>query len=37
MLANQAAVNFRLRTGVDPDRAVMHAAPDEAIGGWVHP
>ncbi len=37
MLANQAAINFRLWTGVDPDRAVMHAALDEAIGGWVHP
>lgn len=37
MLVNQAAVNVRLWTGLDPDRAVMHAALDAAIGGWIHP
>ncbi|MDL9977906.1 shikimate dehydrogenase family protein [Microbacterium sp. ASV49] len=31
MLVNQAAVNVRLWTGLDPDRAVMHAALDAAI------
>lgn len=37
MLLDQAAVNIRLWTGVDPDRAVMGAALDAAIAGWEHP
>jgi shikimate dehydrogenase len=37
MLLNQAAINIRLWTGVDPDRAVMGAALDQAIAGWEHP
>ena len=37
MLLDQAAINIRLWTGVDPDRAVMGRALDEAIAGWAHP
>lgn len=37
MLLNQAAINFSLWTGVDPDRTVMGLALDEAIAGWEHP
>ena len=37
MLLNQAAINLRLWTGVDPDRQVMGAAMDQAIAGWEHP
>jgi shikimate dehydrogenase len=37
MLLDQAAINIRLWTGVDPDRAVMGHALDEAIAGWAHP
>ena len=37
MLLNQAAINVRLWTGTDPDRAVMGAALDEAIAAWEHP
>ena len=37
MLLNQAAINIELWTGVDPDRAVMGAALDQAIAGWEHP
>jgi shikimate dehydrogenase len=37
MLLNQAAINVRLWTGTDPDRAVMAAALDRAIANWAHP
>jgi shikimate 5-dehydrogenase len=37
MLVNQAAVNVELWTGLSPDRAVMHAALDSALGDWRHP
>ncbi len=37
MLLNQAAINIALWTGVDPDRAVMGRALDDAIAGWEHP
>jgi shikimate dehydrogenase len=37
MLLDQAAINIRLWTGVDPDRAVMGRALDDAIAGWEHP
>lgn len=37
MLLNQAAINIRLWTGVDPDRLVMGSALDIAIAGWKHP
>lgn len=37
MLVNQAAINVRLWTDIDPDRAVMHTALDAAIGDWRHP
>lgn len=37
MLANQAAVNLSLWMGLHPDRDVMRAALDEAIGDWRHP
>jgi shikimate dehydrogenase len=37
MLLNQGAINIELWTGIDPDRAVMGKALDEAIAGWAHP
>ncbi|GAA3635770.1 shikimate dehydrogenase family protein [Microlunatus ginsengisoli] len=37
MLLDQAAINIRLWTGVDPDRTVMGRALDIAIAGWEHP
>lgn len=37
MLVNQAAINIKLWTGIDVERAVMRARLDEAIGGWRHP
>jgi shikimate dehydrogenase len=37
MLTEQAAINIRLWTGVDPDRTVMRNSLDEAITGWRHP
>jgi shikimate dehydrogenase len=37
MLLNQAAINVRLWTGIDPDREVMGAALDRAISSWAHP
>lgn len=37
MLVNQAAINVRLWTGLDPDRATMRAALDVAIGDGLHP
>lgn len=37
MLTNQAAINVRLWTGIDPDTAVMRGRLDEAIEGWRHP
>jgi shikimate dehydrogenase len=32
MLANQGAVAVRLWTGIDPDRSVMRAALEDALG-----
>ena len=37
MLLDQAAINIRLWTGVDPDREVMGRALDQAIADWAHP
>ena len=37
MLLNQGAINIELWTGIDPDRAVMGKALDEAIASWAHP
>ncbi|MDM4762032.1 shikimate dehydrogenase [Galbitalea sp. SE-J8] len=37
MLAQQAARNVELWTGVRPDLAVMRTALDRAIGDWRHP
>jgi shikimate dehydrogenase len=37
MLLNQGAINIELWTGIDPDRAVMGNALDEAIASWAHP
>jgi shikimate dehydrogenase len=37
MLLNQGAINIKLWTGVDPDRAVMGRALDQAIAEWAHP
>ncbi|MDQ4215502.1 shikimate dehydrogenase [Microbacterium sp. ASV81] len=37
MLVNQAAINLGLWMGLDPDRAVMRAALDTAIGDGRHP
>jgi shikimate dehydrogenase len=37
MLLNQGAINIELWTGIDPDRAVMGKALDEAIASWTHP
>jgi shikimate dehydrogenase len=37
MLLNQAAINIKLWTGVDPDRDVMGKALDQAIAEWAHP
>jgi shikimate dehydrogenase len=37
MLLNQGAINLELWTGIDPDRAVMGKALDEAIANWAHP
>ena len=37
MLLNQGAINIEPWTGIDPDRAVMGKALDEAIAGWAHP
>jgi shikimate dehydrogenase len=37
MLLNQAAINVRLWTGIDPDRTVMSTALDRAIATWAHP
>jgi shikimate dehydrogenase len=37
MLLNQAAINIKLWTGVDPDHDVMGKALDIAIANWAHP
>jgi shikimate dehydrogenase len=37
MLLNQGAINIELWTGVDPDRAVMGGALDQAIATWADP
>ena len=37
MLLNQAAINIKLWTGVDPDHDVMGKALDIAIADWAHP
>ena len=37
MLLNQAAINIKFWTDVDPDREVMGRALDEAIANWAHP
>ena len=37
MLLNQAAINIALWTGVNPDRAVMGRALNDAIANWAHP
>ena len=37
MLLNQGAINIELWTGIDPDRALMGKALDEAIASWAHP
>jgi shikimate dehydrogenase len=37
MLLNQAAINIKFWTDVDPDREVMGRALDQAIANWVHP
>ena len=37
MLLNQAAINIKFWTCVDPDREVMGTALDEAIANWAHP
>lgn len=37
MLVNQAAVNIKLWTGIEPDEAVMGQALESAISGWEHP
>jgi shikimate dehydrogenase len=37
MLLNQGAINIELWTGVDPDRAVMGSALDQAIATWADP
>ena len=37
MLLNQAAINIKFWTGVDPDREVMGRALDQAIANWAHP
>ena len=37
MLLNQAAINIKFWTDVDPDRDVMGRALDQAIANWAHP
>lgn len=37
MLLNQAAINIKFWTDVDPDREVMGRALDQAIANWAHP
>lgn len=37
MLLNQAAINLKFWTDVDPDREVMGRALDQAIANWAHP
>jgi shikimate dehydrogenase len=37
MLLNQAAINIKFWTDVDPDREVMGRALDQAIADWAHP
>jgi shikimate dehydrogenase len=37
MLLNQAAINIKFWTDVDPDRQVMGRALDQAIADWAHP
>jgi shikimate dehydrogenase len=37
MLLNQAAINIKFWTDVDPDRDVMGRALDKAIANWAHP
>jgi shikimate dehydrogenase len=37
MLLNQAAINIKFWTGIDPDREVMGRALDQAIANWAHP
>jgi shikimate dehydrogenase len=37
MLLEQAAINIKLWTGVDPDREAMGGALDQAIADWAHP
>jgi shikimate dehydrogenase len=37
MLLNQAAINIKFWTDVDPDRDVMGRALDQAIADWAHP
>ena len=37
MLLNQAAINIALWTGVEPNRAVMGRALDDAIASWEDP